>query len=121
MFKIIDIETAPRTPMENGRGEVVRLVDASVGTEAVDLHLNRLVPGGPNGRIHRHSRSDNVYIVRRGQGRLIVEGVEHTVREGQVVFIKAGARHSLSNLSDELFELFEIYAPAGSAFDFIID
>jgi hypothetical protein len=27
--------------------------------------------------------------------------------------------HSLSNVSDELFEIFEIYAPAGSKFDFI--
>jgi putative monooxygenase len=121
MFKIIEIDSAPRTPMENGRGEVVRLVDGSIGAEKIDLHMNRLVAGGPNGKIHRHTHSDNVYIVRKGQGRLIVEGKEHTIREGQVVYIKAGVRHSLSNVSGELFEIFEIYAPAGAAYDFIIE
>jgi mannose-6-phosphate isomerase-like protein (cupin superfamily) len=121
MFKIIDIDNTPGTPMENGRGEIVRLVNKSLGTEKIDLHLNRLAAGGPNGKIHRHTQADNVYIVRRGEGRLILEGVEHTVREGQVIYIPAGARHSLSNVSSEPFEIFEIYAPAGAAFDFIID
>jgi hypothetical protein len=27
--------------------------------------------------------------------------------------------HSLSNLSSEIFEIFEIYAPAGKQFDFV--
>jgi mannose-6-phosphate isomerase-like protein (cupin superfamily) len=30
-------------------------------------------------------------------------------------------RHSLSNLGDEVFEIFEIYAPAGEHFDFVLD
>jgi hypothetical protein len=30
-------------------------------------------------------------------------------------------KHSLSNVSDKVFEIFEIYAPAGSHFDFVID
>jgi oxalate decarboxylase/phosphoglucose isomerase-like protein (cupin superfamily) len=29
--------------------------------------------------------------------------------------------HSLSNLSDEPFEIFEIYAPAGRQFDVVAD
>jgi mannose-6-phosphate isomerase-like protein (cupin superfamily) len=41
------------------------------------------------------------------------------VKKDQVVFIPAGMPHSLSNISDEPFEIFEIYAPAGSKFDFI--
>jgi mannose-6-phosphate isomerase-like protein (cupin superfamily) len=107
--------------MENGRGEILRIIDKRHGAEKVDIHLNRLAAGGPNGKIHHHSQSDNVYIVRSGQGRLIVEDVEHTIREGQVVYIPAGMRHSLSNVSSAPFEVFEIYAPGGAAFDFIID
>ena len=30
-------------------------------------------------------------------------------------------RHSLGNLSDELFEIFEIYAPSGKHMDFVLD
>ena len=66
MLKILDLDACPAMPMENGRGEKIKLVDTGLGTEKIDLHLNRLVPGGPRGRLHRHSQADNVYIVRRG-------------------------------------------------------
>ena len=73
----------------------------------------------PRGKVHRHTNADNVYIVRSGQGELVADGKVHTVRKDQVIFIPAGMPHSLSNVSDEPFEIFEIYAPAGSKFDFI--
>ena len=120
MLKIFDLNTCPSAPMENGRGETIRLINTGVGTETIDLHLNRLVPGGPRGRVHRHSQSDNVYIVRRGQGTLTAQGASYTIRADQVVFIPAGMPHSLSNLSDEVLEIFEIYAPAGRRFDFTV-
>ena len=118
MLKILDLDTCPTSPMENGRGETIKLVNAGLGTEKIDLHLNRLVPHGPRGRTHRHSQSDNVYIVRRGEGVLTAGGETHTIRENQIVYIPAGMAHSLSNLSNEVFEIFEIYAPAGRQFDF---
>lgn len=120
MLKIFDLNACPTAPMENGRGETVRLINTGMGTEKIDVHLNRLVPGGPRGRVHRHSQSDNVYIVRRGQGTLTADGASYAIRADQVVFIPAGTPHSLSNLSDEVLEIFEIYAPAGRQFDFTV-
>ena len=118
MLKIFDLNTCPAIPMDNGRGEKVRLINTDTGTETIDLHLNRLLPGGERGRLHRHSQSDNIYIVRRGEGALTADGVSYTIRTDQVVFIPAGMPHSLSNLSDNVLEIFEIYAPAGRQFDF---
>lgn len=120
MVTILDIGQCPATPMENGRGETVRLVNTALGTENLDVHLNRLFAGGPRGRLHRHSQSDNVYIVRRGEGALVAGGRTYTIRTDQIVFIPAGVPHSLSNLGAEPFEIFEIYAPAGRRFDFTI-
>ena len=37
------------------------------------------------------------------------------------MYIPAGVTHSLANLSDDVFEIFEIYAPAGRHFDFVVD
>ena len=121
MFKIIRPGDVSEIDMEAGRGTQVRLVDASLGTSAIDLHINRLRPGGARGRVHRHTRSDNVYIVQRGEGTLTVDGEIHVIRADDVVFIPAGTRHSLSNLTDEPLDLFEIYTPAGEAFDFVVD
>lgn len=120
MLKIFDLNACATVPMENGRGETIRLINSGTGTEKIDLHLNRLAPSGPRGKLHRHSQSDNVYIVRRGEGMLTVDGASYTICTDQVIFIPAGMPHSLSNLSDEVLEIFEIYAPAGRQFDFAV-
>jgi mannose-6-phosphate isomerase-like protein (cupin superfamily) len=121
LFKILHLRECPTNPMEPGRGEQIKLINKTLGTEKVDVHLNRLVPGGPRGKVHHHTRADNVYIVKRGEGTLTVEGDTFVIREDDVIYIPAGMKHSLSNLGTGVLELFEIYAPAGQHFDFIAD
>jgi mannose-6-phosphate isomerase-like protein (cupin superfamily) len=121
VFKIMHLGECPTNPMEPGRGDQIKLINTSLGTEKVDVHLNRLVPGGPRGKLHHHTHADNVYIVKRGEGTLTVEDKTFLIREDDIVYIPAGMRHSLANLSDRPFEIFEIYAPAGRAFDFVVD
>ena len=96
-------------------------VDQFVGTEKVDVHLNRLVAGGPRGKRHHHTKADNVYIVKRGEGTLVIEGKTHIIRPDDVVYIPAGTKHSLANRGAETLEIFEIDAPAGKHFDFVLD
>lgn len=119
MLKIIDLASVETVPMDGGRGKKKKLVDTSLGTHALDVHFNSLAPGGQRGKLHKHSVADNVYIVRSGEGELIAEGKVYTIRKDQIIFIPAGMRHSVSNVSDAPFEIFEIYAPAGDKFDFI--
>ena len=121
MFKILHLDECLVTPMPEGRGEQTKLINASLGTEKLDLRLNRLFAGGAPGKRHHHSKADNVYIVKRGEGALTIEGESYVVRENDVVYIPAGVVHSLTNHGDKLFELFEIYAPAGRQFDVVLD
>jgi mannose-6-phosphate isomerase-like protein (cupin superfamily) len=121
VFKLMHLDACPINPMAGGRGEQVKLINASLGTEKIDVHLNRLAPGGPRGKVHHHTEADNVYIVKRGEGTLTVEDKTYVIRENDVVYIPAGMRHSLSNRGTQPFEIFEIYAPAGRQFDFIED
>jgi mannose-6-phosphate isomerase-like protein (cupin superfamily) len=120
-FKIIKPATAPRRPLEPSRGESIRLIDTAIGVETLDLHVNVLAPGRPRGRMHRHTKSDNVYIVKFGEGLLTIEAESHTIVADDIVFIPAGTRHSLSNVSDHPLVIYEIYAPAGASFDVIAD
>jgi mannose-6-phosphate isomerase-like protein (cupin superfamily) len=120
VFKILHLNECPVSPMESGRGEQIKLINASLGTEKVDVHLNRLMPQGPPGKLHHHTHADNVYIVKRGEGTLTVEGTSYAIREDDVVYIPAGMKHSLSNRGAEPFEIFEIYAPSGKHFDFVL-
>jgi len=121
MFRIFRPDDCPTVAMKGDRGEQVRLVNTDLGTEKLDVHINRIKVGDPGGRYHHHCNADNVYIVKRGEGKLVVEGEEHTIREDDVVYIAAGLKHSLRNVSDAPFEIFEIYSPAGAQFDFVTD
>ncbi len=121
MFKILHLDQCPIDPMGPGRGEQIKLINPSLGTEKVDVHLNRLVPGGPRGKVHHHTNADNVYIVKRGEGTLTAGDKTYLIRENDVVYIPAGMKHSLSNLGPDLFEIFEIYAPSGRHMDFVLD
>ncbi len=120
-FKLIKPGAAPRRHLEPGRGTSIRLIDTGIGVESLDVHMNVLAPHGPRGRLHRHTRSDNVYIVKSGAGLLTIENERHTIVADDVVFIPAGTRHSLSNVSEADLVIYEIYAPAGAAFDFIAE
>jgi len=121
VFKILHLNECPVSPMAEGRGEQIKLINASLGTEKLDLHFNRLFAGGAHGKRHHHSKADNVYIVKRGEGTLTLEGESYVVRENDVIYIPAGVVHSLANHGDKLFEIFEIYAPAGRQFDVVLD
>ena len=119
-FRIFQLGDVPESPMPGNRGVQLRMVGPETGATALDVHLNRLDAGEPGGRYHHHSRSDNVYIVKRGNGRLVVEEKTYRIHEDDIVYIPAGLMHSLTNDSDEAFEIFEIYAPAGEDFDFVV-
>jgi uncharacterized cupin superfamily protein len=121
MFKIMRLSQHPVEPMDGGRGEKLKLINTTLGTHNVDVHLNRLKPGGARGKVHRHTKADNVYIVRKGEGVLTAGDETHTIRVDDVIYIPAGMRHSLSNLGNEVLEIFEIYAPAGRHFDFVAE
>lgn len=121
MFKIFHLNDCPTVPMKGDRGEQIRLVNADIGAEALDVHLNRLDVGEPGGLYHHHTQADNVYIVKSGEGTLVADGETHTIRADDVIYIPAGMKHSLTNKGDQPFEIFEIYAPAGSKFDFVAD
>ena len=118
MFKILHLDECPANPMEPGRGDQIKLVNPSLGTEKVDVHLNRLVPGGPRGKLHHHTKADNVYIVKRGEGTLTADGKTYVIRENDVVYIPAGMTHSLTNLSDQPFRDFRNLRAVRPAFRF---
>jgi mannose-6-phosphate isomerase-like protein (cupin superfamily) len=84
-FKIIKPATAPRRSLEPGRGESIRLIDTGIGVESLDVHMNILRPNGPRGRVHRHTKSDNVYIVKSGEGLMTIEGENHAIVTDDVV------------------------------------
>ena len=63
-------------------------------TEAVEWAT--LPPGGVSGE-HRHTRTEEIYVVLTGRGELVLDGVRHEVRPGTLALTPPGTVHGLKN------------------------
>ena len=108
MVKIIRIKDAPTRDIGN-RGSSIELVNKSVGSKILDVHINTLKPGIP-GVYHYHEKTENDYIPISGKGMLIVNGEEYIIDKNVVVFLEPGDRHEISAVGDKNFSMIEVYS-----------
>jgi mannose-6-phosphate isomerase-like protein (cupin superfamily) len=75
------------------------------------LVLMNLKPGEEIGsEVHEHI--DQFFRFDEGEGKIIIDGVEHRVKDGDGVIVPAGAKHNVINTSKNLdLKLYTIYSP----------
>ncbi|MBP8617728.1 MAG: cupin domain-containing protein [Candidatus Pacebacteria bacterium] len=60
-----------------------------------------------------HSDVDQFFRIEKGQGKVIIDGVEHLVTDGDAIIVPAGSEHNVINVSEsESLKLYTIYSPA---------
>jgi uncharacterized cupin superfamily protein len=67
-----------------------------LGVTSFGMNLILLQPG-QRGRIHRHERQEEVYLVLEGTLSLGIEGVERDLRPGEIVRVAPEVRRQLVN------------------------
>lgn len=76
------------------------------------LVLMSLKPGEEIGE-EIHAESDQFFRFEKGNGKVLIDGNEFEVKDGDAVIIPAGAKHNIINLSvTEELKLYTIYSPA---------
>ncbi len=93
-----------------------RLTKVLVGPKS-NLKANNFVMGSvkidPNGSIPKHCHdNEEIYIILRGNGRMVVEGESKIVEAESVVYIPPNKEHYLENNTDEPLEMMFVYSPA---------
>lgn len=75
------------------------------------LVLMSLNPGEEIGmEIHE---LDQFFRIEEGEGKAILDGVEHEIEDGSAIVIPAGCEHNIVNTSDDHeLKLYTIYSPA---------
>ncbi len=68
----------------------------SLGVSSFGLNQLVLAPG-QRGRIHRHQRQEEVYLVLEGRLTLLVEGEESELGEGELIRVAPALRRQLLN------------------------
>lgn len=68
-----------------------RVIDVEEDSLTIKVTLNP----GHRMNYHSHDRRDEVWTIMSGRGKVIVDGMEHPVVEGDVVTMQAGCRHTI--------------------------
>jgi mannose-6-phosphate isomerase-like protein (cupin superfamily) len=75
------------------------------------LVLMSLKPGEEIGE-ETHGDVDQFFRFEKGEGNVIIDGVENRVKDGYAVIVPAGARHNVVNTSKKSeLKLYTIYSP----------
>jgi mannose-6-phosphate isomerase-like protein (cupin superfamily) len=75
------------------------------------LVLMSLKPGEEIG-METHSDVDQFFRFEEGEGKVVIDGVEHLVKDGTGVVVPAGAKHNVVNTSKQKeLRLYTIYSP----------
>jgi mannose-6-phosphate isomerase-like protein (cupin superfamily) len=86
--------------------------DLRGGWEAVEWAS--IPPGGLSGE-HRHTRTEELYLVLDGAGEFLVDGVRHPATPGRLLLTGLGAVHGLRNVGDRPLNWLVIEMPAPGA------
>lgn len=58
-----------------------------------------------------HKSSDQFFRFESGEGKVVIDGVEHIVKDGDAVIVPQGALHNVINTGSTPLKLYTIYAP----------
>ena len=60
-----------------------------------------------------HPDNDQFFRFEKGRGKVIIDGNEYSVSDGNAVVVPAGSQHNVINVSEsDLLKLYTIYSPA---------
>jgi mannose-6-phosphate isomerase-like protein (cupin superfamily) len=78
------------------------------------------IPAGGSTQEHYHPRTEEIYFITAGTGRMRIEGEMREVKPGDAIAIPPGRRHKLWNTGAETLRLLCCCAPAYEHEDTVI-
>jgi len=77
----------------------------------MQLVVMSLNPGEDIG-LEVHNENDQFFRIEQGTAEAFIDGEVMTVNEDEVIIVKAGSEHNITNVGDNELKLYTIYAPA---------
>ncbi|HUA44003.1 MAG TPA: cupin domain-containing protein [Solirubrobacteraceae bacterium] len=107
----MDVRTLDDGPLNQRGGQISHLLFApEFGSRNVTVTWVRGEPGSQQ-KVHAHRDSEQIYVIVRGRGTMIVEGEEREVEAGCAVLIPPLSHHAIRNTGAEPLEYITATAP----------
>lgn len=97
---ILDFNKIEETINPNFKGGEKEMAVRAYGDEKNRIMVNRLIPGASVG-MHTHEKNSEIIYLMEGCGKVIYDGEEMRIEEGQVHYCPKGHTHSLINDSEK--------------------
>jgi mannose-6-phosphate isomerase-like protein (cupin superfamily) len=108
-------------PFQTLDGSEIREWAGKVAMPACNQSLaEATIPVGGATTEHYHDLTEELYLVSAGRGRLVIDGEERLIGEGDCALIAPGARHKLFNVGEEPLRVICACAPAYSDEDTVL-
>lgn len=116
---IVNLADAP--PFITKDGSEIRELLAHRNSAIVNQSLAEArVPVGAATDEHYHVKTEEIYYITRGQGRMRIDGETRDVKVGDAIAIPAGRKHKIWNTGEETLELLCCCAPCYEHDDTVI-
>lgn len=101
--------TRPRLVIHESEGEtapdicgtVVEMINTETAGSTKLSFAKLIIRPGEKSRQHFHLRTEEVYYILSGSGKIIIDGESYPVRQGHSIFLPVGARHQILNTTDQ--------------------
>jgi mannose-6-phosphate isomerase-like protein (cupin superfamily) len=113
----MDIQTLTGSPRnERGDGQVSHLLlaEGQFGARRLCVTWVECQPGSQQA-LHRHPTQEQVYVIVRGHGQMLVGDEGRAVGEGTMVFMPPGTPHAIRNTGSELLVYVSATSPPFTA------
>ncbi len=84
-------------PLSKVKGR--HFLSRSMGCEAVGVSLMRLKPGEGASYVHRHKVQEEVFIILKGAGTILLDGRRHPMPEGTMLRVAPTVYRAMGNTS----------------------
>lgn len=96
--------------LENGKA----FLHDTLELTSCEISLNTVPKGFKVPFNHKHKQNEEVYIILKGEGKMIIDGQDIIVNEGSVIKVAPQAARTIENTSDNEFQFICIQAKANS-------
>ena len=93
------------TPPGEALNKILTVRDGAKEMEGIFVVL----PPIRHGRYHYHEKREGIFVILGGNASIKIEGKDYPIEAGDIIYLSAGEKHTITNVSGKEFRFMEFY------------